>query len=135
MGPVAHRGGAFPSDVAAMRHGWSSPRPAMLLATTLVAACHDGASGVTAPTHPTITSASVAPNPTNVLSAVVSVRVRDADSVAVRFSFPGNASPVDSLTPAVSVAGDSALVPVLGLFPARAYTLRPIAYGAAGETL
>ena len=107
----------------------------MLLAASLLAACHDSPSGVMAPAHPVIISATVAPNPTNVLSAVVSVRVGDAESVAVRFSFPGNALPADSLTPAVSVAGDSALVAVLGLHPARAYTLRPVAYGAGGETL
>jgi len=117
-----------------MRQDWSSARPAMLLATSLLAACHDGASGVTAPSHPAITSASVAPNPTNVLSAVVLVRARDADSIAVRFSLPGDGGTTDSLTPAVLAAGDSALVPVLGLLPARAYTLRPVAYGAGGET-
>ena len=118
-----------------MRQGWSGPRSAMLIATSLLAACHDGASGVTAPTRPAITGASVAANPTNVLSAVMSVRVRDADSIVVRFSLSGTMSPTDSLTPAVSVTGDSALVPVFGLLPARAYTLTPVAYGAGGETL
>jgi len=104
----------------------------MLIATSLLAACHDGRSGMTAPTRPVIISATVAPNPTNVLSAVMSVRVRDADSIVVRFSLRGIVSPTDSLTPAVSVTGDSALVPVFGLLPARAYTLRPVAYGAGG---
>jgi len=107
----------------------------MLLATSLFTACHDGASGVTAPARPDITSTSVAPNPSNALSAVVTVHVRDADSVAVRFWLSGNGSPADSLTPSVPVAGDSALIPVLGLMPARAYTLSPVAYGPGGEAL
>ena len=110
-------------------------RPATLLAASLLAACHDGASGVTAPSHPTITGASVGPNPTNVLSAVVTVRVRDADSVAIRFSLAGNGSPTDSITPGVPITGDSAVVPVLGLLPARAYTVTPVAYGAGSATL
>ncbi len=118
-----------------MRRGRIGRRAATLLATSLLAACHDGAPGVTAPTQPAITSTSVASNPTNALSAVVMVRVRDADSVAVRFSLSGSVSSVDSLTPGVPVAGDSVVVPVLGLLPARAYTLRPVAYGAGGETV
>ena len=118
-----------------MRRRRIGPRSATLLATLLVAACYDGVSDVTAPTPPTITGTSVAPSPTNALSAVVTVRVRGADSIAVRFSLAGNVLPADSLTPGVPVAGDSAVVPVLGLLPARAYTLRPVAYGAGGETL
>jgi len=118
-----------------MRQGWRSPRRAMLLATSLLAACHDGASSVMAPTRPTITGTSVAPNPTNVLSAIVSAWVRDADSVAVRFSLSGDGATADSLTPAVSVVGDSAVVPVLGLLPARAYTMTAVAYGTGGETI
>ena len=109
---------------------------ATVLATSLFAACHDDdAARLTAPTPPAITGASIAPNPTNVLSAVASVRVRDADSVAVRFSLTGDAVTVDGLTPAVTVAGDSAVVPILGLLPARAYTLTPVAYGIGGATL
>jgi len=118
-----------------MRRGWIGRRPGTLLATSLLAACHDGASSVTAPTPPAITGTSVTPNPTNALSAVVTVRARDADSVAVRFSLAGNASPTDSLTPSVRLTGDSAVVPVLGLLPARAYTLSAVAYGAGGETI
>jgi hypothetical protein len=109
---------------------------ATVLATSLLAACHDDdAARLTAPTAPAIAGASIAPNPTNVLSAVATVRVRDADSVAVRFSLTGDAVTVDGLTPAVTVAGDSAVVPILGLLPARAYALTPVAYGAGGATL
>ena len=119
-----------------MSRGWIAHRPATFLATSLLAAgCHDGASGIAAPMRPAIAATSVAPNPTNALSAVVVVRVRDADSVAVRFSLAGNASSADSLTPGVTVTADSAVVPVLGLLPARTYTLRPVAYGAGGATL
>ena len=118
-----------------MKRPWSRRRSAMLLATSLLAACHDDASSVTAPARPVVVSASVAPNATNVLSAIVSVWVRDADSAAVRFSLPGDGATADNLTPAVSVAGDSAMVPILGLLPARTYTLTPVAYGEGGATL
>ena len=110
-------------------------RGATLLATALLVACHDQTPTVTAPRHPDITGASVAPNPTNVLSAVVTVRVRDADSVAIRFALVGSGSSIDSLTPTVTVTGDSAVVPILGLLPARSYTLTPVAYGMDGEAL
>jgi hypothetical protein len=107
--------------------------PARDAARSLLVSCHDGASGVTAPTHPAITSAlSLRTRPT--CSAPSCRYMSDADSVAVRFSLPGNASPADSLTPAVSVAGDSALVLSPDSFR-RAYTLRPVAYGAGGRSL
>ena len=117
-----------------MRPSWTSLR-LVVVATFVVAGCHDGRSDATAPRRPAITGASVTPNPANVLSAVVTVRVRDADSVAVRLSLVGTGAPADSLTPARSVAGESAVVPVLGLLPARAYTLTPVAFAAGNSTL
>ena len=70
----------------------------------------------------------------NVLSAVVRVSVRDADSVAVHFH-SGDAAAGDSTTPAVVVpdGGGVVVVPVLGLFAERHYSLRAVAFGRGGE--
>lgn len=78
-----------------------------------------------APLSPVILSTSVAANAGNVLSALVSVRLQRADSVAMRY---GVSSILDSLTPAVAVRGDSAIVPVLGLLPKTSYHFLPVAY-------
>jgi hypothetical protein len=78
---------------------------------------------------------SVSSNPHNVLSGVVTVRVRAADSVAVRYAVGG----VDVSTPAVIPAADSVRVPVLGLLPGTRYLLQAVAFGggraALGEVL
>ena len=58
---------------------------------------------------------------------MVSARVRFADSVVVRY---GTSSSLDSVTPAVVVAGDSATAPVLGLVASTRYTFRVLAFGA-----
>ena len=105
---------------------------AALGATFLAVACRGDSALVVAPEPPTISRASVSANVYNVLSALVSVRVHDADSVAIRFSVAG--TPTDSLTAAVRVSGDSVVVPVLGLLPSRAYVLRAVAYGAGGTS-
>jgi hypothetical protein len=74
-------------------------------------------------------------NPQNVLSATMSVRVTRADSVAVRFRPADAPSSTDSITPAVQTVGDSAVVPVLGLLPARRYILRAVAYWGGGSVV
>jgi len=81
------------------------------------------------PFPPVIDAAAVVPNPDNALSAVVSVRVRHADSVAVFYGLQGSA--LDSATPAVTPVGDQALIPVLGLLPDSAYAMLIVAYGGA----
>ena len=84
--------------------------------------------GVTpAPSPPEIVASTITGNPNNVLSAVVTARVRFADSVAVRYGLAGG--PLDSATPAVTPVVDSALVPVLGLLPDTGYILAVVAYG------
>lgn len=87
---------------------------------------------------PSIESTTATPGPHNVLSAHISVRVRRADSVAVRFHLEGSVG-FDSITAAVEPISDSASVPVLGLLPERRYVMRTIAYGenaiAVGEPL
>ena len=94
-----------------------------------------GFSPVTVPPSPEILSAAVTANPHNVLSALVSVRLRLADSVAVRY---GTSPDADSITPAITVSGDSAVIPVLGLLPETRYYFRIVAYGnddTSGEPL
>ncbi len=108
-----------------------------LPAALLVAAgcAHDGVGP--APLAPEIEASTVAPNPHNVLSAIVTAQVRLADSVAVRYGIGGQ--PLSSTTPAVAPVGDSVLVPALGLLAETPYRLQVVAYGGdqavAGETL
>lgn len=101
-------------------------------ATALTAACGTEPAGV-AP--PMIEAAEVAANASNVLSAVVAVRVRDADSVIVRFHLADEPAAGDSVTPAVPTAAGSAAIPVLGLLPARPYVLRVVAHGKRASVL
>ena len=97
--------------------------------STLTLGCRGDAVGVGGPA-PVIDAVSVAANPHNVLSAVLTVRVRGADSVAAHVRAADGPTATDAAVPAVPVAGDSALVPVLGLVADRRYTLRVVAYGA-----
>jgi len=110
-----------------------------VVATAFLAACSDEPSRLGARTVPAIDAAAVAANPTNVLSAVVSVRARNTDSVVVRFHLAGTAAAVDSASAAVATSAGSAEVPVLGLLPDSRYVMRVIAYGedtsAAGDSL
>lgn len=98
----------------------------------LLAAC-SGELSAPAGNAAEIIDASVTPGPHNVLSAVVQVRVRGADEVAVAYSLEG-ATHVDSITPRVRVTRDSAAVPVLGLLPNRRYRVRVIAYAQHGTS-
>ena len=108
--------------------GPEASRSGVLLVAALLISVGCGTDdGVTSPPPPAILASAVADNPSNVLSAVVTGRVRHADSVAVRYGLAG--SPLDSATPAVTLAGDSVLVPVLGLLPDSRYILRLVAYG------
>jgi hypothetical protein len=83
--------------------------------------------------EPEILGQAVSANPNNVLSAIVTGRTRDADSVGVRFGL--TASALDSATPSVKVAGDSSLVPVLGLLPETAYALQLVAHSPCGAAI
>jgi len=90
----------------------------------LLAACSrdPGGSGPASP--PLIDAVRVGATSVNVLSALVTVHVRGADSVAVRYG----AGAAVGLSPAVIPADDSAVVPILGLLPGAAYTMRAVAY-------
>jgi hypothetical protein len=78
---------------------------------------------------PAIPSAAAVPNLYNVLSAIVSVRVLRADSVAVRFRLAAAPASTDVVTPAVPVRDGLATIPVLGLLPGSHYVMHPVAYG------
>jgi hypothetical protein len=106
-------------------------RAAAFGATAVIASCLGDPPGPVVPAAPVIDAATVAANPRNALSAVVSVGGRHVDNVAVRFHLAASATGADSVTPAVPVAGEAATVPVLGLLPARRYVLRAVAYGGA----
>jgi hypothetical protein len=106
---------------------------AALALCALALGCRGDSLGVGGPA-PTIDAVSVAANPHNVLSAVLAVRVRGADSVAAHVRAADSPTAVDATTPAVPVAGDSASILVLGLLADRRYTLRVVAYGA-GKTI
>lgn len=108
----------------------------VVITLALSAACGGDLVTPTGP-PPVITASSVAPNPHNVLSAVVSVVVADADSVAVRHGPSGG--PLDVLTPSVLVTGGQASVPVFGLEASTSHTFEVVAYGGghviAGDPL
>jgi hypothetical protein len=100
-------------------------------ALVLLAGCLTEPGALSTSPPPVIESAVAFPGPGNVLSAVVVVRLRRADSAMVRFG-TAQASALDSATPAVRVEEDSALIPVLGLLPGTGYALEVAAYGPGG---
>jgi hypothetical protein len=105
-----------------------------IVAAAVVIACRRAGDQVMAPSPPVsplILSVAVSPNSGNVLSAVISARVRLADSVAIRY---GTSPRLDSVTPAVAVGDDSTVVTVLGLAANTSYIFRVLAFGA-GQTL
>lgn len=101
---------------------------------TLASACSEPPAGPNeAP--PDIEAATVEPNAHNVLSAIVRVRVRQADSIVVRYRLADDVGGASDMTPAVTVENEMAAIPVLGLLPERRYAVRAIAYGEAGITV
>jgi hypothetical protein len=97
----------------------------------MLAGCLDAPVGVTPPPAPVIDAAVAITSPHNALSAVVSVRVRNADSVSLRIHPTAD----DSVTPAMVLVGDAASIPVLGLRPEQHYSLRVVAYGRGGTVV
>jgi hypothetical protein len=110
-------------------------RAHLIVASALVVACISEPTDFGSSIPAIIDAVSVESNPHNAISAIVYIRVRHADSVAVRFRPVDGGTSVDSVTPAVPVLGDSAVIPVLGLLPTRRYTLRAIVFGAAALSL
>jgi hypothetical protein len=126
------------------RSGAPRCRAALLAGILFLAAGCEGGGGLVAPSPlpppslaPRIARSVVAENPANVLSVVVTARVRFADSVSVRYRL--SATAVDSLTPATAPADDSVSVSVLGLLPDTSYVFQLVAYGGGrlvtGDTL
>jgi arylsulfotransferase ASST len=103
--------------------------PAWVALLAVAAACGESPE---APDPPQIDKAAAAPITSNALGAVVSVRVRGAVAVAVRYHVAGDVTG-DSVTPDVRLFADTATVPVLGLLPATAYELHVVAHGPGGE--
>ena len=85
------------------------------------------------PEPPAIDRADAARASVNVLSAVVTVQARFADSAFVRFGTLESGG-LDSVSPAVRMIDGSATIPVLGLLAGTAYALRVTAGGAGGTT-
>lgn len=107
-------------------------RPGAFIAIVLVAGCATEP-GELGPPIPAIDEAGVRREAGNALSAVVTLRIRYADSVLVRFGTVESAA-LDSSTAAVRVSGEAATIPVLGLLPGTAYALQVAAFGAGGTT-
>ncbi|MBA3656987.1 MAG: aryl-sulfate sulfotransferase [Gemmatimonadaceae bacterium] len=109
----------------------SYPR-ALALATTFAIACSDGSPGPIARPLPVISGISVSLNPLNNLSTVVTLRVKYADSVRVKYLATGEAV---EATPFMKVVGDSARIVTLGLRRTTTYEHVVEAIGGAGTQL
>ena len=81
-------------------------------------------------TQPEITSSSITSRPNNVLSAMITIRARSADSVGVRFGITGHS--IDGVTPVVLGSTDSVLVPLLGLQEVTTYDVQAVASNKCG---
>ena len=99
------------------------------------AACGREPLGGTRPEPPSIDASTSAASPYNVLSAIVTARVRRADSVLVRLRPADASSEAETSTPPIGVVGDAATLPVLGLLADTDYHLRLVAYGPGGTTV
>jgi arylsulfotransferase ASST len=102
-----------------------------IAAAGAIAGCLDAPVGVASRPAPIVDAQVVAANPGNVLSAVVTMHVRNGDSVAVRVHSTSDVSE----TPAVVPVGEAASIPVLGLRPEQQYVLRAVAYGSGGTVV
>jgi hypothetical protein len=107
-----------------------------LVAALALAACGDErVVGPPVEPLPVIEAAAVAPNPHNVLSAIVTVRARDASTVFVRFRAASPDAADYDTTPSVPIEAGEAPVPVLGLLPGTSYTLHAVASGPRGAAV
>src|SRR5687767_2876354 len=105
-------------------------------AALLIAACANEPVAPSLPVAPAVEATAAEATPYNAISATVSVHVRNADSVAVRFRLDDVPSGGDSLSPAVKTpvgSAATAVVSVLGLLPERRYIIRAVAYGPGGN--
>ncbi len=110
-------------------------REVLLGAALLISGCVNEPAAPAAAIAPTISRSVVVANVHNSLSAVVSIRVSNADSAAVRFHLDDVPLAGDSISAAVRTVGDSVVIPVLGLLPARRYVMTAVAYGVSGSVV
>ena len=110
-------------------------RELLLGAAVLLVACVNEPAAPGAAIAPTIGIPAVKANVHNTLSAVVAVRVRNADSAAVQFHLDDAPLAGDSISAVVHTLGDSVAIPALGLLPARRYALSVVAYGTGGSVV
>jgi hypothetical protein len=111
-----------------------SPARGLLLAVGLAGgACGTESGPLDPPQAPSIDQVAMAPSAANVLSAVVTVSARQADSARVRFGSVESGA-LDSAAPSVRFEDGSAAIPVLGLLPATEYAVQVVAYGGGGTT-
>jgi hypothetical protein len=120
-----------PGSRAAARAGAEMRRLGVIVASAVISACSEP---LPPPIAPAMDEIVVVANDNNVLSAIVSVRARNTDSVVVHFRLADDATADYDVTPGVDVITEQTSIPVLGLMPARRYALRAIAYGAGGTT-
>jgi Arylsulfotransferase (ASST). len=103
-------------------------RSIALAAAVTLTACGEHTAAPSQPIMPSIFSTSATTDSANVLSAYVSIRFTNTDSVQISYSLAD--APAENLTPVVEVKGDSAVVPVLGLRAVSHYMIHAIAYGS-----
>jgi hypothetical protein len=101
----------------------------LALVAVALACGGDGGVGPSRCDGPVFLGASATPSAANVLSALVTARVRGADSIAVAIRHGASDA---EMTPAVVPRADSAPVPVLGLLPGSAYDLQVVAFHRCG---
>jgi hypothetical protein len=110
----------------------SAAAPLLLAALLGTAACDAGRLVDTPPPPPpALLETGVAANPLNVLSAVVSVRARDAAHVIVEYG--ASAGELDQRSADAPLRDGEVVVPLLGLLPETHYRLRVVAYGPGGS--
>ena len=109
----------------------------LLMNGFLAVGCDQPLSTIDPAPKPRVTSSSIAAGPHNVLSAIVTAQVLDADSVTLRYGLTGGA--LDSVTPAFQGSGQPVVLPVLGLLPSATYQMQVVAHGenltGYGDTL
>jgi hypothetical protein len=106
-----------------IRRGVHKPLPLLAL---LAAACNLEGISTEACSLPDVVSSSVAANPSNVLSAFVTARIRGGDSAAIRYRDVSSSR--EEITPLASIAfvDDSVMLPVLGLRANTEYSLNVV---------
>jgi hypothetical protein len=107
-------------------------RASIAIAVLVVGACGDQPVGVSNAPRPSIDAAAVTANPHNVLSAIVTARVRDAETIAVHYRLAGTVTHEE--TPTFEIAGESTRIPVLGLLSDAQYHMKVVASGPGGTT-